>query len=264
MAKKRDKFRESIFVTNEYFEKCGVTRQVVRFSIEKGKIKPVGNLVSMSVVNAIIESGNIGSPEGFIKNPFLYYQRDADFLILSYWIGSYKRYLQAITGTWQKIKDREPFKNQDETELKRKLLDTGQHMEYLPAEIREFKMIVKKYLDFSTGQPLNPEDSFSNKFSREFTKGVLYRNERFINSKKNVKAFLTEENQNRFLGKKHLDIRRQQKIKRWFDNGEFQEIENLLAELRQRKENPPREDEGENFYRFAEDYYNYLKKRKGV
>lgn len=261
MAKKRDRFRESIFVTNEYFEKCGVTRQVVRHNIEKGKIKPVGNLVSMSVVNAIIDSGKIGSPEGFKKNPFLYYQRDADFLILSYWIGSYKRYLKEISETWLVIKNQEPFKNQDETGLLIKLLDTGQYMELLPEEITEFKKIVKKYFDFSTCRPVDPDHSFSKKFSREYIEGITKRNERFINSDKNVEVFLNEENQNRFSGRKHIDIIRKQKIKQWYVNGEFKEIEDLLDELKQRKNDPPMRDESENFYKFALDYYTKLKRR---
>ena len=266
MAKKRNKLRESIFVTNEYFEKCGISRQVVRFSIEKEKIKPAGNLVPTQAIKTVVNDNRVKTPDSLTKSPMLYYMADADFFILSFRIENYKKYLTAVISTWEKIKEKEPFNSWSESEineLKVKLLDSDEYMNNLPAQIIELKKIIKKYFDFQTGRPKNRDDLFCNRFSREYIKGIIQRNERFLYSNKSVEAFMRQEVVNRFHGKEHLDIRRAKMIKQWFDNLEFDKIEDMLKELEKRKNAPPMEGESKDFYRLAKECYKNLKIKFG-
>jgi len=260
-----NKYGKDTFVNNDYFATCGLSRQVVRYGIEREKIKPLGILLSMKVVKSIIDFKKIDSIEKLKKSPYLYNRLDADLFILRYWVENYKRYLREIITLWEKFKNEEPFKNRNESdkkELQLKILNTDEFLDYLPDEIKEFIKIVNKYFDFKTGKPINPESSFFCDFSREYIKGILNRNERFILSNKSVEAFLYKESQDKFQGKEHLDIERERQIQEWFDNEDFPEIESLLMELRQRKDSPPLEDESKDFYKLAKSFYVNLKKKK--
>lgn len=66
---RRMKDREYKFVTNEYFYKYGLSRQAVQYQIKKGDMKPFGK----------------------VKGMFLYYQPDADLMILNYWMNNFKK-----------------------------------------------------------------------------------------------------------------------------------------------------------------------------
>lgn len=75
MAKKRSEIKENIFVTNEYFEKFGVSRQVVEYQRTSGKIESIGMYKGMN----------------------LYFKTDADFLIIRYWMNNFK----AFVADWE-------------------------------------------------------------------------------------------------------------------------------------------------------------------
>lgn len=266
MAKKRDKSRESIFVTNEYFEKCGISRQVVRFGIEKEKIKPAGNLIPTQAVKTVVNQNRVKTPDSLTKSPFLYYIVDADFYILRFWIENYKKYLAAVIITWERMKDEEPFNNRDESEvneLKVKLLNRDDYMNNLPDKIIEFKRIVSKYVDFETMESKDRDDSFCRQFNQEYTRGITQRNERFIHSQKSVDSFMREETLNKYHGKEHLDVRREQTMRHWYKEGKIEKIEDLLAELEKRKKEPPMEGESRNFYRLAVESHKNIRMRRG-
>ncbi len=76
MAIKRNETKENIFVTNEYFEKLGVSRQVVEYQRTSKKIDSVGMLKGMN----------------------LYFKFDADLLILQYWMNNLRRFV----SEWKK------------------------------------------------------------------------------------------------------------------------------------------------------------------
>ena len=195
MAQKRDKFKEGIFVTNEYFEKAGITRQVVSLGIEKGKIKPAGSFVIKSVMDSIIQEQEIKSIFSLKSSPYIYYRQDADFYILSYWTNNYKRYLRAVCQTWEELKKQDAFKNFNEQESKDLLLELleGNGQSFLfPSYIIEFKKIVSKYYNFSNGHPLE-DDPFFEEFSRGYMEGISKRNKRFAQSGKSIEAFLRRE-----------------------------------------------------------------------
>jgi RNA polymerase-interacting CarD/CdnL/TRCF family regulator len=109
----------------------------------------------------------------------------------------------------------------------------------------------------------NREDFFCERFSREYITGIIQKNERFIHSKKTVTAFMLEESINKKQGKKHLEIRRQQMMRQWYEKGDFAKINELLAELEERKNAPPREGESSRFYRNAVEFHEMLKGKRG-
>jgi tRNA-dihydrouridine synthase len=64
------KNKESVFVTNDYFYKFGLNRQSIQYQIKNGDIRPFGKL----------------------KGMFLYYQSDADLMIIKYWMNNFGKF----------------------------------------------------------------------------------------------------------------------------------------------------------------------------
>ncbi len=239
MAKKRNSQRQSIFVTNEYFERCGISRQVVRYRLEKGDIRSAGEF----------------------KGLYLYYQRDADFLILEYWIDNYKKYLLRIYDIWQGLLRKEPFsrwQGPERDRLLHDLLNGFKHVEYLDQEFYEFKKLVLKYHNFTDGKASDENDPLAHEFSKRYVEGIAQRNWRYRHSGLSPEDFIIQDNLDKHHGKTHLDIEREVTIRTWFEEGRVEEIENLLDELRGMKGEGCRET-----YDRAIGFYRKLKRKRG-
>ncbi len=77
MALKRHAGKEMIFVALEYFEKLGVSRQVIEYHRALKRIRPVMKT----------------------KGILLYYKLDADLLVLRYWMNSFRRFINEFEKT---------------------------------------------------------------------------------------------------------------------------------------------------------------------
>lgn len=238
MAKKRSSIRQSIFVTNEYFERCGISRQVVRYRLEKGDIQSAGEFKGMN----------------------LYYKVDADFLILEYWIDNYKKYLLRIHGIWEDLIQKEPFSHwqgPEQDQLLNDLLSGFEYVEYLDLDLYEFKKLVLNYHHFNDEKPSDESDPLTHEFSKRYIEGMIQRNWRFRHSGLNPEDFIVQNNLDKHHGKTHLDFRREVMIKTWFDEGRIDEIENLLDELKRKKDESFPGD-----YNRAVGFYRKLKRKR--
>lgn len=240
MAKKRNSIRQSIFVTNEYFERCGLSRQVVRYRLEKGDIRSAGEFKGLN----------------------LYYQTDADFLILEYWIDNYKKYLLRIFNIWQDLIRKEPFSHWNNSEhdtLLYDLLNDFKHVEYLDPELYEFKKLVLNYHHFDNEKGSDENEPLADEFSKRYVEGIVQRNWRYLHSGLSPEDFIIQDNLDKHHGKTHLDIKREVMIKTWFAEGRFDEIEKLLDVLGRKKD-----ESRPDAYSRAVSLYRKLKRKREI
>lgn len=247
MSLRRKKTKESIFVTNEYFEKQGISRQVLRYRLEKGQIKPVGRL---SGVN-------------------LYYQVDADSLILDYWIDNYKRLLKLLESACEnKIKkDKNTAISARlgwKTRIMIEIFEYPDDQDLLPKVLLGFKNNLIKYVIFPPGsQKLyyynKGADDLSEIYRELFEKyfnGITLRNYRFFKSRLSIDDFIKEDTLNKHLGKHHDEIMGEYEIRKHFKLGNFKSIEKYLEE---KKPGSNEDVKGFELYEKLKKYYQKLK-----
>ena len=205
MARTRDTKKESVFVNNEYFEKCGISRQVVRYRLVRGDIKPAGEFQGMN----------------------LYFQIDADLLILDYWIDNYKRFLKLIEISWENLRKVEKkYRSYNKSKMVSFMFDPGGNMndKYLPSELIEFKYIICKHQT----EPFEKNNKLKKEFDKKYKEGIEDRSFRFEISMLSIDDFIKEENLNAFHGKTASEIEQEYLIKKWFRDGEYKKIENSI------------------------------------
>ena len=203
MAQKRNKSKDDIFVTTQYFEKAGITRQGVSTATNRNDISFAGRLVIKSAFDSIIQEREIKSFHSFNISPFLFYRQDADQYILRFWVNNYRRYLTTIHQVWEELKKQTAFKELTEEESRQLLLKLleGDGQNYpLPSFLIEFKKLVGQYYDFKNRCAWR-DDSFSTDFCREYIDGISKRNHRFIKSNLIIKIFFRNESKRNYRKK---------------------------------------------------------------
>lgn len=249
MAQKRHKTKESIFVGNEYFEKYGISRQALRYHFKKGNIKEVGKFKGLN----------------------LYYQVDADSLILDYWIANYKRFLKLLESVWELEKKNEPYiASLDRRGWKSsgmiKFFEFTDNQNLLPKVLLEFKDNLRKYFTFPDGKGLGYNyregaDDLSEIYHELFEKyfdGIILRNYRFIMSRLSIDDFIKEDTLNKFHGKSHDEIMGEYEIRKHFTLSNYNSIEKYLEE----KKPESKEDvKGFELYEKLKKYHEKLKNK---
>lgn len=126
---------KNIFVTNDYFKKHGVSRQILEYKRRKGKIKSVVEFKGMK----------------------LYYMIDADFIIIEYWINNLRRFYQNYKETIKKKekvqtkidkllkKQKKTNLSEDEIEQLEYILPQHKSIDVSTKEFYELKKLINKY-----------------------------------------------------------------------------------------------------------------------
>jgi len=249
MTLRRKKTKENIFVTNEYFEKCGISRQVLRYRLERGKIKAVGRL---SGVN-------------------LYYQVDADSLILDYWIDNYKKFLKLLESACEN-KTKKDKRTAISVRLgwkSRIMIEIFEYPPYqnlLPKELLGFKTNLIKYVIFPIdseniyyfNQGVDDLSKIYRKLFEKFFNEITLRNHRFIKSRLSIDDFIKEDTLNKFHRKSHDEIMGEYEIRKRFKINDYKEIEKYIEE---KKPDSNEDVKGFELYEKLKKYYEKLKNK---
>lgn len=256
MARKRNKKKDSIFVGNEYFEKAGISRQVLRYRVQKGDIKPIGDFKGLN----------------------LYYQMDADALILDYWIANYKKFLKLLESAFLKLIEKDLLQAAraanfgQKSEIMIEIFEYADNQNLLPRELLGFKNILRKFVMFPTGmhiaivkmpttydEGMNELDEFYRGLFQKYREGIILRNFRFIDSRLSIDDFIIEDTINKHRGKQQDEITGiyfiRNNLNIAFKN--FRGIEDYLEEKK-----PKSKDDVKGFevYKNLKAYYERLKK----
>lgn len=202
MAGKRDKHKESVFVTNEYFEKSGVSRQTLRHRMKSGEIVPAGTFNGANI----------------------YYQADADFLILCYWGDNYKKFLSSLESSRKELVKNSPNISCKYNNMIDDLFINDRNLRFLYAEIFCFRNIIRKYYSFKSAVIIDPDDIYAKKFTEKYKLNFVERNIRFRLSGVSASRFLREDTINRFKGIEHIEIIKKYKIRTGLTELNFQDI----------------------------------------
>jgi hypothetical protein len=118
MALKRHEGKEMVFVASEYFERFGVSRQVIEYRRASKQVQPIG----------------------MVKGVFLYYKLDADFQVIRYWLNSFRRFI----SEWEKTKlIREDAENRRNEAQEKFNQSTGQERAWWADEHNELESDAK-------------------------------------------------------------------------------------------------------------------------
>lgn len=249
MAKKRHKYKESIFVGNEYFEKCGISRQALRYHLKKGNIKEVGKFKGLN----------------------LYFQADADSLILDYWISNYKKFLKLLESAWELEKQKDPAiaslsRRGWKSKLMIDIFKYPNDQNLLPKVLSEFKNNLIKYVIFPSSLGMDYDyregaeylsEIYSELFEKFFN-GIILRNDRFIMCRLSIDDFIKKDTLNKFQGKSHDEVMGEYEIRKHFKLGNYNSIEKYLEE----KKPESKEDvKGFELYEKLKKYYEKLKNK---
>lgn len=206
MAGKRNKHKESVFVTNEYFEKSGISRQTLRHRLKRGGIVPAGSFNGANT----------------------YYQADADFLILCYWSDNYRKFLNSLELSRRELVKNNPNISYLYNNMIDDLFINDRNLRFLNPELSSFRNIIRKYYSFRSSVIIDPDDIYAKKIIEKYKLNFIRRNERFRLSGINASGFLLEDTINRFKKIEHTEIVKKYKIRAELNALNFQKIFHLF------------------------------------
>jgi len=124
----------NIFVTNDYFKKFGISRQILEYKRRKDEIKSIGEFKGMK----------------------LYYIIDADYVVIEYWTRNFRKFYENYKKTIElkekcQIKIDRLLKKQEKTELSEyeieqiEILPQNKSVAVSTKEFYELKKLIGKY-----------------------------------------------------------------------------------------------------------------------
>lgn len=193
-------------MTNEYFEKSGVSRQTLRHRLKNGEIVPAGSYNGANI----------------------YYQADADFLILCYWSDNYKKFLGSLELSWRKLGKNSPNISYNYNNMIDDLFTNDRNLRFLSSKLFSFRNVIRKYYSFKSSVIIDPDDIYTKKFIEKYKLNFVERDNRFRLSGISTSRFLREDTVNRSKGIENTEIIKKYKIRTELDNLNFQEIFNFF------------------------------------
>lgn len=213
MAKKRTKGKSNVFVSVEYFERYGISRQALRYRVEKGEIIPVGDM----------------------KGMYLYYQCDADYLILSFQCFNFRKHLTEFIDVIH-------YEYKCTKENYQRLLPQ------VSPFLHELDLLITKYINIQYNDTYNyffksnivlptptPKDSFdeqSLRFYNLYKIGISNRIRRFHKSGLSIDDFLKEDALNKFHKKGHVQILHEYEIRELHKQNKVNDVEEYLMSIK--------------------------------